>query len=415
MGPERHTGSTHPFAGLKVIELADDIGGEYAGRLLAEMGAEVTKVEPPEGSPTRAVGPFAKGEVGPDTSLNFWYYNSNKRGVTLDLAGPDGTAPLRAMLGKADVFISTLQPKALARLGLDLAALTQDFPRLIVLSVTAFGLTGPWADYKSSDIVGLALGGPLNSCGYDDHSIPPIRPGGNQAYHSATSFAHIGLMLALLERQKTGLGQLIDVSMHEACAVNVELANPYWFYPRVHVHRQTCRHAQPSPTQPSLFKCADDRYVYLTVSVAEAKTWQILVEWMDSKGMAAHLTDPAFSDADYRRDNFHEIQEIVEGVLLVQDADQVLKEGQAAGLPIGVLNAPEDLFGNEHLLARQFFVDVEHEGLGPIPYPGAIYRFSAFGEVPRERAPTLGEHNETTPGAVRALPESHLNRRSHDD
>src|SRR5207244_9381994 len=133
-------------------------------------------------------------------------------------------------LKDADIFICTLQPAALQALGLDLATLTEAYPRLIVLSVTPFGLTGPWANYKSSDLVALAAGGPLISCGYDDHSIPPIRPGGNQGYHTVTSFAQIGVMLALLERQKTGLGQVLDVSMHESCAVNVELANPSWFY-----------------------------------------------------------------------------------------------------------------------------------------------------------------------------------------
>jgi crotonobetainyl-CoA:carnitine CoA-transferase CaiB-like acyl-CoA transferase len=117
--------------------------------------------------------------------------------------------------------------------------------------------------------------------------------------------------------------------------------------------------------------------------------------------MAAHLTDAAFDDANHRRDNFHEIQEIVECFLLVQDSHDVLRDGQAAGLPIGILNAPEDLFNDEHLIAREFFVDVDHEGLGQVAYPGAIYRFSSFGEVPRTRAPQLGEHTETVLNASR--------------
>jgi len=384
--------SPHPLTGLKVVEIANDIGGEFAGLLLAQMGAEVVKLEPPEGSPTRAVGPFANGKDGPDTSLNFWFYNSNKKSVTADLAAPDGKAALAGLLQDADVLVSTLQPKALKALGLDLRALSDAHPKLIVLSVTPFGLTGPWADYKSSDLVALAAGGPLNSCGYDDHSIPPIRPGGNQGYHSATSFAQIGVMLALLERQKTGRGQLLDVSMHEACAVNVELANPYWFYPRVHVHRQTCRHAQPSPTQSALFRCADGRYVYFALILSEPKAWKALVDWMDSKGMAVQLTDPAFSDVAYRQAHFHEVQELVECFFLIQDSHEAYHDGQAAGLPIGVLNAPEDLFDDEHLKAREFFVDVEHEGLGKVTYPGAIYRFSSFGEVARTAAPKLGEH-----------------------
>jgi crotonobetainyl-CoA:carnitine CoA-transferase CaiB-like acyl-CoA transferase len=394
MDAKRHAGLPHPLKGLTVVELAEDPGGEFAGQLLAEMGARVIKIEPPGGSPSRAVGPFAKGEASADTSLNYWYYNSNKLGVVLDLEAPDGLAPLMALLGQADIFICTLQPKALSALGLDFDALAGDFPRLIVLSVTAFGLTGPWADYKSSDLVALAAGGPLNSCGYDDHTIPPIRPGGNQGYHTVASFAHIGVMLALLERQKTGLGQVLDISMHEACAVNVELANPYWFYPRVHVHRQTCRHAQPSPTQSALFRCADGRYVYYTLIIADHKAWQSLVRWMDAAGMAAQLTDPAFEDLKHRQDHFDEIQELVECFFLVHESDRMYKEGQAVGLPIGVLNAPEDLFGDEHLVAREFFVNVEHEGLGPVAYPGAMYRFSAFGEVPRARAPKLGEHTD---------------------
>ncbi|MDP3747704.1 MAG: CoA transferase [Phenylobacterium sp.] len=384
------SGLPHPLTGLNVIELAEDPAGEYVGRLLAEMGARVIKLEPPQGAPSRAVGPFARGQTGPDASLNFWFYNSNKASVTVHLGGPDGTAPLVALLGRADIFVCTLQPAALKAAGLDLEALTQTFPKLIVLSVTAFGLTGPWADYKSSDLVALAAGGPLNSCGYDDHSIPPIRPGGNQGYHSAASFAHIAVMLALLERQKTGLGQLLDVSMHEACAVNVELANPYWFYPKVQVKRQTCRHAQPSPTQPALFRCADDRFVYFVLIVAEPKSWEALVRWMDGHGMAAQLTEPDFSDVAYRQANFDQIQELVECFFLVHGSDEMYKEGQAMGLPIGVLNAPEDLFADEHLIARKFFVDVEHEGVGTVPYPGAAYRFSTFGEVARTAAPKLG-------------------------
>ena len=395
----------HALAGLKVVEIAHDVGGEFTGLLLAQMGAEVVKIEPPEGSPTRRVGPFAQGRVDPDASLNFWFYNSNKKSVTADLATPGGMAVLAGQLADADIFVSTLQPAMLAALGLDLQALSEAYPRLIILSITPFGLTGPWADYKSSDLVALAAGGPLNSCGYDDHSIPPIRPGGGQARHTVTSFAQIGVMLALLERRNSDRGQVLDVSMHEACAVNVELANPYWFYPRVHVHRQTCRHAQPSPTQSALFRCADGRYVYFALILSEPKAWNALVTWMDSKGMAVQLTDPAFSDVAYRQEHFHEVQELVECFFLVQDSHEAYHDGQAAGLPIGVLNAPEDLFDDEHLKARGFFVDVAHEGLGKVAYPGAIYRFSSFGEVARTAAPKLGEHTDEVLGAHVRTPE----------
>ncbi|HYE47094.1 MAG TPA: CoA transferase [Caulobacter sp.] len=382
-----------PFTGLRVVELSEDPAGDYAGRLLAEMGAKVLKLEPPGGSPARAIGPFA-GEPGPETSLNFRFYNTGKQSLVVDLTTPAGLTRLRDLCRGADIFISTLQPAALKAVGLDLAALCAANPKLIVLSVTAFGLTGPWADYKSSDLVALAAGGPLISCGYDDHSIPPIRPGGNQGYHTAASFAHIGVMLALLHRQQTGEGQLVDVSMHEACAVNIELANPYWFYPKVNVKRQTCRHAQPTPTQSALFRCADDRFVYFALILSDPKAWNALVAWMEEKGMAADLADPAYQDLGYRQAQFPEIQSLVECFFLIQEAHQAYHEGQDRGLPIGVLNAPEDLFDDEHLKARGFFVEVEEADGSKALYPGPSYLFSAFGPVPRVRAPRLGEHAE---------------------
>src|ERR1044071_5334372 len=135
MASEAASAPVHPFAGLKVVELAEDPGGEFAGRLLAEMGAELIKVEPPDGSPTRQVGPWAGGEASPDTSLNFWFYNSNNKNDVLDVRALGGRDALIGLLGDADIFISTLQPAALKAIGLDLGALSDAYPKLIVLSV----------------------------------------------------------------------------------------------------------------------------------------------------------------------------------------------------------------------------------------------------------------------------------------
>ena len=376
-----------PYAGLRVVEVAADPAGEHLGKLLADLGADVVKVEPPQGSPTRHVGPFVDDVPDPDRSLTFWFHNTGKRSVVLDPADD-----LDLLLADADVLISTMRPAELAAAGVDLDVLRARHPELVVVSVTPFGLTGPWADYRSSDLVALAAGGLLNSCGYDDHSIPPIRPGGDQGYQTAASFAHNGLLLALIDRQRTGRGQLVDVSMHEAIAVSVELANPYWFYPRVLVQRQTCRHAQPSMTQPALFRCKDDRWVYFVLIVAEPKAWRATVEWLDAHGLAIDLTEPEYSDLAFRQERFAHVQELMEVLFLLQDADEAFREGQRRGLPIGILNAPEDVLADEHLLARGFFVDVEHEGVQGARYPGVPYRFSAFPPPALRRAPHLGEH-----------------------
>lgn len=395
-GPRTPTGPGAPgprlFEDLTVVELAGDPAGEVVGKVLAQLGADVVKVEPPGGSPTRAVGPFAHGRVDPDHSLAFWYHNTNKRSVVLDHTTPDGRAALLELLADADVCITTLRPSEAAAARLDVTQLRAVSESLVVVSVTPFGLTGPWADRVSSDLVGLALGSPLNSCGYDDHSLPPIRPGGDQGYQSAASHAQMGVMLALIEREHTGRGQVVDIAMHDCLAVGAELANPYWFYPKVAVHRQTCRHAQPTPTQPAIFRCGDDRWVYFVIFVAEQKGWQALVEWLDSHDLAVDLVQPDYDDPLHRQQHFGHIQEVVEAFFLLRTADEAYHEGQARSLAIGPINAPDDLLTDEHLRAREFFVEVEHADGPPALYPGAPFRFSAFDTVAPRRAPNLGEH-----------------------
>jgi benzylsuccinate CoA-transferase BbsE subunit len=380
------------FEHLVVVELAGDPAGEMTGKIFAQMGADVIKVEPPAGSATRAIGPFVQGHEDADHSLSFWYYNTGKRSVVIDYATPSGRSDLLDLLAGADLCITTLRPPEARALELRAEQLRAASPQLIVVSVTPFGLDGPWADRVSSDLVGLALGSPLYSCGYDDHSIPPIRPGGDQGYQSAASFAQAGAMLALIERELTGEGQLVDVAMHDCLAVGAELANPYWFYPQAIVHRQTCRHAQPSPTQPAIFECADGRWVYFVIFVAEQKAWQTLVEWLESKDLAVDLVEPEYLEPAFRQQNFGHIQEIVEAFFLLQDADEAYDEGQARGMAIGPINSPDDLLDDEHLRARQFFVEVDHSDVAPALYPGPPLRFSAFDSVEMRRAPNLGEH-----------------------
>ena len=147
-------------------------------------------------------------------------------------------------------------------------------------------------------------------------------------------------MLALIDRQRTGRGQVVDVGMHDCLAVSAELANPYWFYPRVVVHRQTCRHAQPTPTSPALFPCGDGRYVYFVLFVAALKPFRTLVEWMSTLGLEADLNEPQYEDAAYRQANFGHIQGLVEVFFLLQDAVDVYHDGQARGLPSGSPTRP---------------------------------------------------------------------------
>ncbi len=373
---------------LRVVEIAGDPGGELTGKLLAQYGADVIKVEPAAGSPTRRIGPFCQGDEGPDASLTFWYYNTLKRSVALEL--PDDAPSLFQLLEPADVLVVSATPQEQAELGLVPPELARAFPKLIVCSITPFGQDGPWSGHQTSDLVSLAAGGLLNSCGYDDHSIPPIRPAENQAYHVAASFALISIFLALNDRETTGRGQVVDLSIHDSVAVSPELANPYWFYPKALVRRQTCRHAQPVPTQAALFPTVDGRYVYFSLILRDEKPWQSFVAWLDSVGIAADLTDEAYNDFAYRQANFPHIQEIMEAFFAIQDADTIYHAGQSRGLPIAVINAPDEVLLDEHLQARHFFESLDHEEAPQARYPGPPIRFSSHPAVAQRPAPKLG-------------------------
>ncbi len=386
------------FSGLKVVELSSDIAGDFTGKLLAQLGCEVVKVELPEGSPVRKIGPFAVGHDDIDHSLTYWFYNADKKSVVVNYEQEAGRSTLDALVAKADVLVITMQPSELAARNIDLEVLSANHAQLIILAVTPFGLTGPWAEYHTSDLVGLAAGGMLFSSGYDDHSIPPIRPGGNQGYVVPANFALIGALLALIEREHTGRGQIVDVSMHESLAVSPELANPFWFYPKVLVQRQTCRHAQPVPTAPALFQTADGRYLYFALVLADTKPWNSLVEWLDSKGLAADLTEPEYQQLAHRQEQFHHIQGIIEVFFMLNDMETLYREGQARGLPVGPINMVEDLFDDEHLVARRYFQQLEHEDAPAGQYPTFPIRFSNI-ETPAERpAPNLGANTDAVIG-----------------
>ena len=388
---------TLPYSGLRVVEMGTSIAAEFTGRLMARMGADVVKVEPPGGSPTRRVGPFAQDRDDAEHSLGFWYHNTNKRSVVCDTASPEGSAQFRDLLADADVCLLGLTPAELRAHDLEPAALSAAFVGLIVVAVTPFGLHGPWTEYQTSDLVALAAGGVLNTCGYDDHSIPPIRPPEHHAAYTTASFTHFSVLLALLDRRATGHGQVLDISMHDCLALSPEIVNPYWFYPRVVLQRQTARSAQPSLTQPSHFLCRDGRYVLLVLLLSYQKPWDALVGWLDSHGLAADLLDEQYADLRYRQQQFPHIHGILEAFFLIDDADARAHEGAGLGLPIFAINAPEEVLEDRHLHERGVFETLEHDDAPAGRYPTIPFRFSAFSPEPLVRAPRLGEHDDELP------------------
>ena len=229
-----------PLQGLRVLEIGDR--GEVAGKLLADAGADVLRVEPPGGAASRRLGPFAGDRPAVDASLRHAYLNSSKRGLTLDLASADGWGLWRRLVGLVDVVLDSSGPEALDRLSAGYASFGE-YERLIWCSITPFGIHGPWRDWQVTDLISMALGGPMNSSGYDDHSLPPIRPEGDHSLWMAGEYATSGILVAVRQRRRTGQGQLLDVSIHEAVSATTEGACANWEYFRQISQRQTGRPA----------------------------------------------------------------------------------------------------------------------------------------------------------------------------
>jgi benzylsuccinate CoA-transferase BbsE subunit len=391
------------FDDIRVLEITGLIG-QQCGKLLADMGADVIRIEPPGGSEARHDGPFLDDKPDPDRSLSFWHHNTSKRSVTLDIRSPQGAEVLRRLVAEADVVLEDQAPGTLPALGLGYEDLKAIKPNLIMVSLTPFGQTGPYRDLKSSDLVSLALGGPLWSCGYDDHSIPPVRQYTHAAFHIGSHYAFIGTVAALVQRQMTGEGQYIDVSMHEACHDTTEGAMPTYYGGRGDVQRQTGRHANPNLTSKVLFACADGKEVFTRIPV-EPRAWEQFVEWLEESEMGEELKDEKYRDPPRRRQEAGgRITEIVEAFCLTHNAEELFHGAQKRGMVWAPVRSPDELVDDAHLRARGFFVPVEHPELDrTIEYAGAPYQFHGTPWAIRRRPPLLGEHNDEVYGGLLGL------------
>ena len=389
-----------PLAGLRVIELCDELG-QYAGKLLADLGADVTKVEPPEGSTARGVGPFVRDIPGPNRSLNFWYHNTNKRSVVLDYANDESDrARLCALVDSADILIEDRPPGTLADLGLGYAALSSQHSALISCSITPFGQDGPWSGYRSSDMVALALGGNMNMNGYDPEDAPgapPIRGHGDQGYQTACHFAVMGILAALFHRDAAGEGQYIDASMHEALNATTEVGLPYWFYKRQDIIRQTGRHASVQRTEPWVYETGDGLVNVFGVGRDNA-SWKKIKQWFQAEGYGANFDEPRFDDPRNRQPGrgspeAAEISREVDRFFHAHKAQEIYRGGQERGQAWGVVRSPDETLDDPHLHDRGFFVPTTGEGLDrEALMPGAPYVLSATPWELRRPAPRLGEH-----------------------
>jgi crotonobetainyl-CoA:carnitine CoA-transferase CaiB-like acyl-CoA transferase len=378
-----------PLEGTRVLELSDP-SGEYCGRLLSGLGADVVKVEPPDGAPSRQVGPWLEEEPGPDRSLSFWADNVGKRSVVLD--DPSGAnEDLLSLCSGADVLLHTLRAREAELAGLDHPRLAQRFPSLVVCALTPFGHSGPWADYEADDLVLMALGGSMAACGYapggaDGYDTPPLACHGDQAWRTAATYAAIAVMAALLWRKSTGRGQFVDVSAHECSASMTE-----W-----HIMAYLCSgHVHGRGPHPTLEAADGRRVAALTPDFLGPHVFERMLEMLERDEVAGPLSDPAFSDAAHRASNYGEVWRALKRLAAKHDGEELYRLGQSAGLPWGVIRAPEETLDDVHLRARGHFVELDHpEVERTVTYAGSAFAMSGADWAFDRRPPLLGEHTE---------------------
>src|SRR5215467_13016278 len=402
--------SRGPLTGIRVIELADE-QAEYCGLTLAGLGADVIKIEPPGGNPTRRIGPFYEDREDPERSLFFWQYNRGKRSIVLDLTRAEDQARFRSLVATADVLLESTPRGELDARGFGARALMRETPALIVARMSPFGDEGPWADFKGSDLIHLALGGVMMNCGYDPapggrYDLPPIAPQMWHAFHIAGEQMALSIVAALLFRWRTGQGQQVSCAIHEAVAKSTEVDLMTWVMRRALVLRQTCRHAREGVTpHPSIVHTKDGRWVMANLGTRKGET-EALIALLEKYGIEAGLDAekgtlptsgrfvPGTGPTAAKRDH---AMEAVQRFVRAFTYDNVpWREAQEAGMLWAPLRKPHENAMDPHWLARGSCTDVEHPEIGR-SFRYATSKWIATGtswSVGR-RAPLLNEDAES--------------------
>jgi len=414
-------GERGPLDGVRVVEIASEATA-YAGKLLADHGATVVLVEPRAGSPLRWYEPFVDDVADPERSLWWWHHQTSKHGVALDLDDPTDSRRLRALLAAADVVVEAEAPGRLAAAGLDPAAVRADAPRLVWTSITGYGPTDERSRQPFTDLTLLAEGGPVWSCGYDDHTLPPVRGGGGQAFNTGAHYAVMSILTALLYREYAGVGQRIDVNLYAAANVTTEFASYSWLVAGQTVQRQTGRHAAPNPSFPTQAATADGRHANTGIPPRRPPEFRAVVAWLDELGIAEDfdgigvLRLGAELDGEGEAGNVLDLAQIAEDDLMGEifqsgrdavifiaahvTAQEFMLGMQQRGMASGAINSPEEVLADPHFVARGWPTPVHQPELGrTVTYPGGPIRFGATPWSIRRTAPRLGEHDDTVFGS----------------
>jgi CoA:oxalate CoA-transferase len=380
------------LSGLKIVELGEMVSAPYAAKLMADMGAEVIKIERPgPGDGARSRGPFPGGQPHPEKSGLYLYLNTNKLGVTLDVSRPEGFELLERLAADADVLIHNVAPSHMDRIGLSFERLRTRNPRLVMTSISPWGLSGPKREWRAEDLTLWTASGIcyINGGGPEHPEMPPLKAFGQQAGFQGGVHAAVATMGAVFAQVRAGEGQHVDVSVYESLASQMEMFFEFWPYMNMVASRLGQKPIQPL----EVMECRDG---YIFVYCVEEHQWRNFVELMGNPEWAA---EELFADRLKRAANWDALKVFLEDWVKQQSVLDLYKKAQARRVPFAPVSTIGDLLRSDHLKQRGFFVEITHPVAGTLSYPGAPLKFSRTPWEIRRPAPTLGQHNEEIFGA----------------
>jgi len=375
-----------------------DEKGLLCGRILADLGCDVIKIEKPGGDRARTIGPFYHNMPDREKSLYWFAYNANKRGITLDITTSDGKELFGKLAEKADFVIESFQPGYMDGLGLGYDDLSAIHPGVIMISISPFGQTGPYRNFKSPDIVSMAMGGSMYVCGEPDRA--PVRIGLSQAcLHSGAEAASAGL-IALYRRDETGEGQHVDLSMQECINWTLMLVQPSWDLTGTITKRGgVFRKLVSGIFRRNLWPCKDGHVSFMLLGgLPGARTNRALIELMDSKGYATEVVKQMdWESFDMAKTTQEEIDRIFEPIgkfFLAHTKNELYEEALNRQIQLYPVSTAKDIVEDAQLNSREFWVEIDHPELDTaIVYPGAFAKFSRTPMQRKSPAPRIGEDN----------------------
>ena len=392
----------------RVLDLTTE-RGLLCGQILADLGADVIKIEPPGGSSARKLGPFYQDQEDAEHSLYWWAYNRNKRGVTLDITRSEGQDLLRRLARDAKFLIESDNPGTLAQYGLSYAELAADNPGLIYVSITPFGQDGPKASYADSDLVILASSGPLVITGDEDR--PPVRLSVPQGYLHASAAAAPAALIALHESHRSNQGQHIDISAQQAAAQATQstiLSAPL----NDAETRRMAGGAKMGPLEIRLLWPAKDGHVsiaYLFGS-AFAHFTKRLMDWIYEEGFCdkdvqqmdwVEMGGLLFGGDPKTLEDYERLKLIVEDFTKTKTKEELFQNALDRGLLVAPVTTIDEVVESEQLESRQYWTTVDHEEMGKaFAYPGPFAKFSEQPIAYKRRPPKIGEHNAEVYGEL---------------